>query len=86
MHGEQSFAYHTDICAGDMITGRQRVIDVYDKKNGAPEFLPGDVITCSRKINGKREQTGKKLVDLELVAQNQKGENIQLGKATVALT
>ncbi len=48
--------------------------------------FPGDVITCSGKVAGKREQAGEKLIDLELVAQNQKGENIQLGKATVALT
>ena len=47
--------------------------------------FPGDVITCSGKIAGKREEAGEKLVDLELVAQNQKGENIQLGKATVVL-
>lgn len=47
--------------------------------------FPGDVITCSGKVAGKREVAGEKLVDLEIVAQNQKGENIQLGKATVAL-
>lgn len=39
MHGEQSFDYHTDLCAGDVVTGRQKVVDVYDKKNGALEFL-----------------------------------------------
>jgi acyl dehydratase len=39
MHGEQSFVYHADLCAGDVVTGRQRVIDVYAKKNGALEFL-----------------------------------------------
>ena len=32
MHGEQSFAYHADLCAGDVVTGRQRVVDVYDRK------------------------------------------------------
>ena len=48
--------------------------------------FPGDVITCSGKIAGKREQAGEKLVDLEIAAQNQKGENLQLGKATVTLT
>ena len=47
--------------------------------------FPGDTITCSGKVSGKREQGGEKLVELELAAQNQKGENIQLGKATVAL-
>lgn len=39
MHAEQSFTYHGDICAGDVLTGRQKVVDVYDKKNGALEFL-----------------------------------------------
>ncbi len=48
--------------------------------------FPGDVITCSGRITGKREQAGEKLVDVEIAAQNQKGENLQLGKATVALT
>lgn len=47
--------------------------------------FPGDVITCSGKVIGKREQAGEKLVDLELAVQNQNGENLQLGKATVAL-
>jgi acyl dehydratase len=48
--------------------------------------FPGDVITCNGKVAGKREDAGQKLVDVEIVAQNQKGENIQLGKATVALS
>lgn len=47
--------------------------------------FPGDVITCSGKVLAKREEGGEQLVDLELVARNQKGENTQLGKATVAL-
>jgi acyl dehydratase len=48
--------------------------------------FPGDVITCSGTIVAKREQGGENLVDLEIAAQNQKGENLQLAKATVALT
>ena len=43
MHAEQSFAYHTDLCAGDVVTGRQKVVDVYDKKNGALEFLVTEI-------------------------------------------
>ena len=43
MHAEQSFAYHADLCAGDVVTGRQKVIDVYDKKNGALEFLVTEI-------------------------------------------
>ena len=46
---------------------------------------PGDVITCRGKVTGKREAAGEKLVDLEIAAQNQKDENIQVGKATVIL-
>jgi acyl dehydratase len=43
MHAEQTFVYHSDLCAGDVITGRQKVIDVYDKKNGALEFLVTEI-------------------------------------------
>ena len=43
MHGEQSFDYHADLCAGDVVTGRQKVVDVYDKKNGALEFLVTEI-------------------------------------------
>lgn len=43
MHGEQSFDYHADLCAGDVLTGRQKVIDVYDKKDGALEFLVSEI-------------------------------------------
>ena len=56
MHGEQSFAYHADLCAGDVVTGRQRVVDVYDKKNGALEFL----VTETRLEN----QRGEHVCDL----------------------
>ncbi len=56
MHAEQSFAYHADLCAGDVITGLQKVIDVYDKKNGALEFL----VTETRLQN----QRGEHVCDL----------------------
>ena len=48
--------------------------------------FPGDVITCSGKVTAKREQAGDKLVDVDIAAQNQKGETIQSGKASIALT
>ncbi len=56
MHGEQSFEYHADLCAGDVVTGRQKVVDVYDKKNGALEFL----VTETRLEN----QRGEHVCDL----------------------
>ena len=39
MHGEQSFVFHRPICAGDAITGRQKVVDMYEKKGGALTFI-----------------------------------------------
>lgn len=39
MHAEQAFDWHATICAGDVITGRQRVAKQYDKKGGALTFI-----------------------------------------------
>ncbi len=39
LHGAQEFEYFTPICAGDVITIKARVADVFDKKNGALEFV-----------------------------------------------
>lgn len=39
LHGEQQFTYHAPICAGDTITVDSKFTDIYDKKNGALEFL-----------------------------------------------
>ncbi len=42
VHGEQGFTYVRPMVAGDVITGRQRVVDIYDKKGGALTFLVTD--------------------------------------------
>jgi acyl dehydratase len=39
LHGEQGFVYYRPACAGDTITVRPRITDVYDKKGGALEFV-----------------------------------------------
>ncbi len=39
LHGEQRFEYHNDICAGDTLMFRPRVVDIYEKKGGALEFI-----------------------------------------------
>ncbi|MFB7091067.1 MaoC family dehydratase N-terminal domain-containing protein [Streptomyces sp. NPDC056296] len=39
LHGEQSFTYHRPAFAGDSLTLRPRITDVYSKKGGALEFL-----------------------------------------------
>ncbi|EKD36138.1 MAG: hypothetical protein ACD_75C01618G0003 [uncultured bacterium] len=42
LHAEQSFTYHGPICAGDRLTFQSRVADIYDKKNGALDFVVQD--------------------------------------------
>jgi acyl dehydratase len=39
LHGEQGFTYHRLAYAGDTLTFEQRIEDIYDKKNGALEFV-----------------------------------------------
>lgn len=51
LHGEQGFAYHQPACAGDTITVRSKITDIYAKKNGALEF----VVKTSRATNQKDE-------------------------------
>jgi len=51
LHGEQSFTYHKPVCAGDTITVRSTISDVYEKKNGALEFVVKD----SRAVNQRNE-------------------------------
>jgi acyl dehydratase len=51
MHGEQIFTYHAPILAGDTITGRQKIVDMYDKKGGALQFI----VTETRLSNQRNE-------------------------------
>lgn len=39
LHGEQSFSYHAPIYAGDSLSFRSRIADIYAKKGGALEFI-----------------------------------------------
>lgn len=39
LHGEQSFEYFDDICAGDRLTLQGKITDVYSKKGGALDFI-----------------------------------------------
>jgi acyl dehydratase len=39
LHAEQSFDYVAPICAGDRLNFRERVADVYEKKDGALVFV-----------------------------------------------
>jgi acyl dehydratase len=51
LHGEQRFTYHRAVCVGDTVTVRSTVSDLYDKKNGALEF----VVKTSRAVNQRDE-------------------------------
>ena len=51
LHGEQRFSYHKPACAGDTVTVRSTVSDIYDKKNRAVEF----VVKTSRATNQQDE-------------------------------
>ncbi|MDT0200674.1 MaoC family dehydratase N-terminal domain-containing protein [Nocardioides sp. AE5] len=39
LHGEQKFTYHRTAHAGDELTSSSKVVDVYDKKGGALQFM-----------------------------------------------
>lgn len=51
LHGEQSFTYVRPACVGDTVTVNSRVSDIYDKKNGALEF----VVKTSHATNQRQE-------------------------------
>lgn len=59
LHGEQGFTYHRMAYAGDTLTFRQRIDDIYDKRNGALEF----VVRKTRVSN----QRGEPVADLRCV-------------------
>lgn len=42
LHGEQHFDYHRMAFAGDRLTFRSRITDIYRKKSGALEFVQRD--------------------------------------------
>jgi acyl dehydratase len=45
----------------------------------------GDVVTCKGRVLSKSSKNGAHLVELEVWAENQKGEKVVTGKATVAV-
>jgi acyl dehydratase len=51
LHGEQSFMYVRPACVGDTVTVQSTISDIYEKKNGALEF----VVKTSRATNQRGE-------------------------------
>jgi len=48
--------------------------------------VPGDVISCRGEVTGKRQDNKEDLLDLKIIAVNQKDETVLDGTASVALT
>ncbi len=57
VHGAQGFTYKKAICAGDEITGIQKITNVYEKKGGALLFIESEV--------GMVNQHGDSVCDLQ---------------------
>lgn len=48
LHGQQKFEYLAPIVAGDTITVRSKVANIYDKKDGALEFIEVESIATNQ--------------------------------------
>ena len=48
LHGEQKFEYFAPICAGDTITLQAEITDIYDKKDGAMEFMVSETTVTNQ--------------------------------------
>lgn len=59
IHAEQSFENHRPVFAGDRIGGRQRIVDIFEKKDGALMFI---VTECALTDDG-----GEPVCDLRSV-------------------
>jgi acyl dehydratase len=49
------------------------------------QVWPGDVLTCTATVTGKREEAGVRLVDLDVRVVNQDGAQAITGSATAAV-
>ena len=80
-HGMLSMGFVAQALTDWAGAGRVRKVGV----RFAAIVRPGDVITCTGKVLAKSSKDDKHLVELEVWAQNQKGEKVVTGKATVSL-
>ena len=51
----------------------------------AKQVWPGDVLTCTAVVTGKREENGEQLVDVDIKVANQDGVESVTGAATAAV-
>lgn len=62
LHGEQSFEYRSMAYAGQYLTARSRITDVYRKKGGALEFL-----TRATTVTGPGDRIVAELTDIAVI-------------------
>ncbi|MBC8258105.1 MAG: MaoC family dehydratase [SAR324 cluster bacterium] len=62
----------------------QRAVRSFSTRFAAMAY-PGDVITCKGVVSGKVKEKGENLLELDLLAENQNGEILLKGNATVAV-
>jgi acyl dehydratase len=60
LHGEQWFDYGAPIYAGDLLSGETRIVDIYDKKGGALDFVVTETVLANQ--NGARVATMRGVV------------------------
>jgi acyl dehydratase len=51
LHGEQEFRYHSVAHAGDTLTARPKIVDIFSKKGGVLEFVVKD--TAVERADGR---------------------------------
>lgn len=44
LHGEQEFILERPLCAGETLRGVKNVVDIFDKKDGALEFVVTEIL------------------------------------------
>jgi acyl dehydratase len=49
------------------------------------QVWPGDTLTCTAKVTGKREEGNEKLIDVECAVTNQDGVEVLTGTATAVV-
>ncbi len=60
LHADQTFTYGKPIWAGDTVTLRQKVSDIFDKKGGAMEFIVVETLATNQ--NGEDVGSARKTI------------------------
>lgn len=59
LHAEQSFTYFSQIYVGDIVEVSREIVDIYQKKSGAYDFV---VVDSHFKVNNQLAATNKQVI------------------------